>query len=126
VDPTRTAQKPGNGRLPPDRGEAPRAVEVASGGLRETQDFKDVCAAIAEDVLSGSLSHKVAGPVVRSVLAVVRIAEFEQRHANGASVPLADSRRPRGQGPDRDAALAAEEAALVEQLEAVRKERAAG
>lgn len=102
--------------------EESRAEKITSRGLRTTQDIKNLGLALAEDILSGSLSHKVAGPVVRSVTMTIRTAEFEHVRGNGHTVELGDS----GCAPiDPDAALAAEEAALLEQLESIRKERAA-
>lgn len=80
-------------------------------------------AALAEDILTGLLSHKVAGPVVRSLTMVIRVAEYEQKNSNGHAADLADSRRPRTEAPSDS--LSKREAELLEELAAIRKERAA-
>jgi hypothetical protein len=102
-------------------GKESRAAKIASGGIRTTRDVKDLGLAIAEDILSGELSHKVAGPVCRSVTLTIRTAEFEAANGGG-TIDLGDSRREHDRQVD---ALAQREAELMEELNHLRKERAA-
>lgn len=99
-------------------GSSPRSIAVASGGLRTTQDLKDLGLAIAEDVLCDDMCTRKANAGVRAALMPLRVADFEYRHG-GETITLGSSRRD---VPDDDP-LTLRERQIEEELAAVRKEK---
>ena len=107
-------------------GEGSRVAKIASERLRTTQDIKDLGLALAEDIILGQMSHKAAGPVCRSITMSLRTAEFEMTRGNGQPIGIGSSERTNGRPqPDPVDLLIQKERELLEQLEAVRKERLA-
>jgi hypothetical protein len=71
------------------RAQVQTAAQVASGGIASSRDMTRLGGAMINDLINGSMTGKIANPVVRTGNMMLRATEMEQKHNDGKPIPMA-------------------------------------
>lgn len=107
---------------------APRSVEIASSGIRTAHDAASFLSAIIGDVMTEAVPVRIANCGINAMGKLLKVAELQQRYGKVEGNQPADLQLVGPQAATVEAPadpLAEREARLLEELAAVRKERAA-
>ena len=99
----------------------PRSIRLSRGGFSTTTKIKRFACAAATDIMTERVTTKVAGGAARQLGLALRASEMEYRRGNGGELVIDDEADITIEADP----LAVQERGLLEQLAAVRKERAA-
>lgn len=76
-------------RVPAGGGtQVPTAAEVASGGIGDSRALCRLGGALINDMLTGTVTGKVANPVCRTGNMMLRTVDLEHRHNDGQPIRM--------------------------------------